>query len=58
MERWKKRKKNNDYEDIDEFVLIWTLPSLLPKYALEIIFMNKPVSTTPVYYNETVRNNI
>jgi hypothetical protein len=41
--------KNNDknYADMDGLVLISTVPSRLPKYALKIILMNKPVSTTP-----------
>ena len=38
-------KKN--YADKDELVLTSTVPSGLPKYALKIILMNKPVSTTP-----------
>ncbi len=39
--------QNNIQKDLFGFVLTSTFPSLLPKYAFAIIFMNKPVSTTP-----------
>jgi hypothetical protein len=44
-----KKNNNNDknYGDKDGLVFISTFPSRLPKYALKIILMNKPVSMTP-----------
>jgi len=48
----RKHKNDRDYEEIVGLVLISTWPSRLPKYALEIIFTNKPVSTTPIKYNK------
>jgi len=45
----KDKKLISVYEDNVGLLWICTLPSRLPKYALLIILMNKPVSTTPEF---------